>query len=494
MAGARDTVPEPRAENRAIQAWLPLRTWLVVAALAAVALGALTFGLLELVSQSARELALVRAEADAALLESKLASLPADLSAEERRAEATTLVRIRALEATDGGLCDQGVRQRAVFLLRDPGGSTLGTAGLEWSDRTGERVGDRAGRIAIPAGIACQDSGGEAVAVLRQLQDGSELLVGSTVTNDPTLVRAAYRMAAAIALAFLLLSIGLALYLARSWRARLDRFNALLDRADANRFSERADEDDPRPEFRLLARHLNALLGRSADMIAGLGRLHRHVAHDLRGPVMVARKLLEALERDHPAEERIAAADARLALVDKRCRTLLGIIDAEVSPRGQSVVRVDERLATLIDDMFTYLADEKDLSFACETEPAAVRAVGDLIDRMLENVLSNAIKFADPGSAIRCSVRQDGAVVHIAVENDGPQVPDDRLRRIFDPGFSDALGRADGHGLGLALVKTVALRSGGEAHASNLAHGFRLDIVLPAASGVFSSSTEGNLH
>ena len=478
-------------EKGALHAWLPLRTWLVVAALAALALAALTFGLLQLVSQSARETALVRAEADAAVLESKLGSLPPDLSDEERAAEAETLVRIRALDATDGGLCDSGERQRAIVLRRDAAGETIGTEGIAWPSEAALR----SGRIDLPAGTVCQADGGEAVAVVRSLPGGGELLVGRTVVRDPSLVRSAYALAATIALAFLLLSIGLALYLARSWRARLDRFNALLDRADANGFAERADEDDPRPEFQLLARHLNALLRRSADMIAGLGRLHRHVAHDLRGPVMVARKHLEAIESEVEDEERLAAADARLALVDKRCRTLLGIIDAEVSPRSRTVVRVDERLRTLIDDMFTYLADEKELSFDCDLAPASTPAVGDLLDRALENVLSNAIKFADPGSTIRCSVADRGAMVRVAVENDGPLVPEDTIRRIFEPGFSDALGMASGHGLGLALVKTVALRSGGDVRASNHARGFRLEIDLPAASGALNTDdTDGRLN
>lgn len=474
-------------EREAFQGWLPLRTWLVVAVLAALALAALTFGLLQLVSQSARETALVRAEADAALLASKLDSLPGDLTPEERAAEVETLVRIRALEGSDGGLCDSGERQRAIALLQYPDGETIGTPGLGWPRGL-------ANRLALPAGVACQADSGEAMVLTRELAGGARLLVGRTVSRDPSLVRSAYALAAGIALAFLLLSIGLAFYLARSWRARLDTFNALLDRADASRFSERADEDDPRPEFRLLAHHLNALLARSADMIAGLGRLHRHVAHDLRGPVMVTRKHLAAIGSDAPREERLAAADARLALVDKRCRTLLGIIDAEVSPRGQSVVRVDERLRTLIDDMFTYLADEKELDFDCDLSPARTRAVGDLLDRMLENVLSNAIKFAEPGSTVRCTVAEAEGEVHVAVENDGPRVPEDTIRRIFEPGFSDALGQAGGHGLGLALVKTVALRAGGDVRAINLAGGFRLDITLPAVAGPIDAAPTGRHH
>ena len=88
--------------------WLPLRTTLVIGALAAVALVGLTLGLLQMVSMNAREVAMVRAQADAAVLSSKIDSLAPDLSAEERDAEVLTMVAARATEATDGGRCDSG--------------------------------------------------------------------------------------------------------------------------------------------------------------------------------------------------------------------------------------------------------------------------------------------------------------------------------------------------------------------------------------------------
>jgi signal transduction histidine kinase len=264
----------------------------------------------------------------------------------------------------------------------------------------------------------------------------------------------------------------------RGWRSRLDKFNALLDRADRSGFSERAEAEDGQPEFRLLAQHLNALLARSEDMIGGLRRLHRHVAHDLRGPVMVARRHLEALETKTPGEPLIADTDAKLATIDKRCRMLLGIIDAEVS-RGAGIDTVDpsERVRRLIDDMFVYLGDDKDLAFDLDAQPARVRVAGDLFDRMVENILGNAVKFATPETTIRCTVASDGATVRIAVENDGPGIDPSRIERIFEPGYST--GGTDSHGLGLAFVKTVALRAGGDVRAFNVANGFRIEISLP---------------
>jgi signal transduction histidine kinase len=464
--------------------WLPLRTTLVIGVLAAVALVGLTIGLLQMVSMNARELALVRAQADAAVLSSKIASLPPRLSAEEREAEVLTLVTTRALEATDGGRCDSGERARALFLHRTRRGATSGTPRLAWPDGAGEV------RIKVPVGTACQRAATTAIGVIEDAGGAGQFLSARIYSPDPRLVARAYLLAAGVALAFVILAGLLAWALMRGWRMRLDRFNALLDRADRSGFSERAEMDAGQPEFRLLAQHLNALLARSEDMIGGLRRLHRHVAHDLRGPVMVARRHLEALESKIPGEPLIADTDAKLVTVDKRCRMLLGIIDAEVSRgAGADMVEPAERLRRLIDDMFVYLGDDKDLAFDLDAQPGRVRVAGDLFDRMIENILGNAVKFATPASRIRCGVTNDGETVRIAVANDGPGIDPSRIERIFEPGYST--GGADSHGLGLAFVKTVALRAGGDVQAFNSPNGFRIEISLPCAKG--GAGLEGNI-
>lgn len=453
--------------------WLPLRTTFVIGALAAVALVGLTLGLLQMVSANARDLAMVRAQADAAVLSSKIASLPPAMSAEERDAEVLTMIAARAMEATDGGRCDSGERARALFLYRGVEGGLVGTPQLAWPSGAGEV------QFRVPAGTACQRADTIAVGTIEELGQGRAFLSARIFSPDPRLVTRAYLLAAGVGLAFLLLAGLLAWALMRGWRTRLDAFNALLDRADRTGFAERAPVDDAQPEFRLLAQHLNALLARSEDMIGGLRRLHRHVAHDLRGPVMVARKHLDALAAKAPDEPLIADADAKLLTVDKRCRMLLGIIDAEVSRRTEAdSVDPGARIRQLIDDMFVYLGDDKDLEFALEAQDARVRVAADLFDRMVENIMGNAVKFADPGSTIRCTVTRAGESVGVAVENDGPGIEPGKIERIFEPGYSS--GGADSHGLGLAFVRTVALRAGGNVRAFNREGGFRIEITLPA--------------
>lgn len=451
--------------------WLPLRTALILAALAAGALAALAFGLLTMVDRHARDLAAVGARADAEIIASKVASLPAGLTDEERDAEIHTLVAVRA-----AARCDPALRDRALFALRSVDGRTVAaTAGVVWPDSPGP---DGTAVFSIPAAAACRAEAARAVGAAHQLPGGWALLTARVYSPDPALVAAAWRLAALIGAAFLIVAALMALALNRSWRAGIERLNALLDRADAQAFSQRADETAGPTELRLLSRHLNALLGRIGTMLGALERLHRHVAHDLRAPAMVARRLIAAKN-----EPELADIDDKLETIERRCRTLLGMIDAQAL-RAAPVEAFDAaaRVRALVDDMFVYLGDDKELDFAVTGGPAQVALPPDLFDRAVENLLGNAVKFADRSSTVRSDVTRDAGTVRITIENDGPQVAEKDMERIFEPGYSNAAaGGTGGHGLGLALVRSVAEGWGGTVRAANGAQGFSIEMTLPLA-------------
>lgn len=458
-----------------MMSWLPWRTSLALAAVAAVAFALLTYGLLRIVSWNAADLAMVRAEAQAELLLSKIESLPEDMDRETRAAEIQTLIVARALEALDGGRCDSRQGSRAIYLLRLPGDLSAGTGGIGWpSDQQG-RV-----RFAVPAGTACMAQGGRAVGVVRALPGGGRLLAAQSYSSDPRLVTGAVALGLAIFILFLIAAMGFAWFLSRQWKHRLEALNALLDRADRTGFSERAETGNGPAEFALLARHLNALLDRSESLVGGLRRLHRHVAHDLRSPIMVARRLLEGAAGGRPDEGDREAIRERLDALDKRCRTLLGIIDAEsTTSADQQILVPRDHFRRLIDDMFVYLGDDKELAFDLDADASTVRMNADLFDRVIENILGNAVKFAEPHSRIKCRVARMGQGVRIEVHNIGPTVPAARIDRIFDPGISMASDGTSSHGLGLALVRAAVSRAGGTVFAENVDGGFRVAISLP---------------
>ena len=104
---------------------------------------------------------------------------------------------------------------------------------------------------------------------------------------------------------------------------------------------------------------------------------------------------------------------------------------------------------------------------------------GDMVKRALINLVDNAIAALASQPAregrIRVALSQDGAVAHLAVEDNGPGVPEQSRPHLFDPYFST---KKKGTGLGLAIVRRIAEDHGGEASYQALEQGSRFRVTL----------------
>ena len=107
---------------------------------------------------------------------------------------------------------------------------------------------------------------------------------------------------------------------------------------------------------------------------------------------------------------------------------------------------------------------------------------------MFENIIANARSFSPPGGAIRLSARRDGDWVEVAVEDDGPGIPADKLAAIFDRFYSERpAGEKFGthSGLGLSIAKQIVEAHDGVIFAENRGApdhptGARFTVRLPA--------------
>jgi signal transduction histidine kinase len=109
----------------------------------------------------------------------------------------------------------------------------------------------------------------------------------------------------------------------------------------------------------------------------------------------------------------------------------------------------------------------------------------DALDRVVKNLVSNAVKYSPSGSRVRVTARAREAppAVEIIVEDEGPGIAEEDRTRIFEPYYRTAAGvrTASGAGLGLAVVKSLIDAHGGSIRADNVApHGTRMTLILPA--------------
>ena len=305
-----------------------------------------------------------------------------------------------------------------------------------------------------------------------------------------------------VILATLLVGTPLAVVLARSIARPLDR---LADRA-SHLVDPAAPVLPPLPlqgpaEVRALTARVNVLAdelgrtrGRESELLADL-------RHDLRTPLTVIGGYAAALAdgtATGDAAERAAAAiqeeTGRLGrLVDE-----LGAIDRLRT--GTEALRLepidaDEVVGATV-ARFGAKAAAAGVSLAAVETPdaegggAARALVADRIalDRILGNLVDNALTASSPGGAIRIETRPvtdaagvAGRAIALSVADDGPGFPPGGTARAFERFYrGDPARSGPGSGLGLSIVRELALAHGGAAIAENLSpHGARVSVILP---------------
>jgi RNA polymerase sigma factor (sigma-70 family) len=245
---------------------------------------------------------------------------------------------------------------------------------------------------------------------------------------------------------------------------------------------------------------------RSMDRIAELDRLKNdflsNISHELRTPLTVIAGVGRTLEDSSDIlseEERrdlLARSNANAATLDSMLTELLdfGRLEAghlDIKPAdvalGELIGGVTDRLASLFQDRAVHLDVEEGLTATADRL---------LIERVVENLLTNAAKYTSPGSRVRISAASEGREAVVTVEDDGPGIPPDELchigERFFRGGHSNTRSTR-GTGLGLALVSEILDLHGTYLEVeSKLGIGSRFSFRLPRVGGAASKRPIGN--
>jgi two-component system sensor histidine kinase KdpD len=214
-------------------------------------------------------------------------------------------------------------------------------------------------------------------------------------------------------------------------------------------------------------------------------------SHELRTPLTALQGFSEllAMRRFAPAE--IARLGTIMSAEAERLgRIVSDFLDLARLERGLAPplrrARVDA--AALVGDAVEILQRARpthQVDVDCAAGLPPLDADPDALDRVVKNLVSNAIKYSPPGSRVRVAVRAraEPPAVEITVEDEGPGIAEADCTRIFEPYYRTAAGArtAGGAGLGLAVVKSLVDAHGGTIHADNVTpHGTRMTLILPA--------------
>lgn len=216
-----------------------------------------------------------------------------------------------------------------------------------------------------------------------------------------------------------------------------------------------------RDEFGVLANDFNRMGSRLQSMIASQRQLLRDVSHELRSPLARLRIALALAERAEP--EQREALWPRLTRECDRLEALiseilvLARVDAEQS-RAEPV-DLDALLQSLHKDA-QLSAPEQDIQLQLESG-LSLQGWPTLIERAVDNLLRNAVRFNPQGQAIEVSAWRDNDRIVISVRDHGPGVAEEYLAQLGEPFFRAPGQSAAGHGLGLAIARKAAERHGG---------------------------------
>lgn len=237
-------------------------------------------------------------------------------------------------------------------------------------------------------------------------------------------------------------------------------------------------EEQAPPEVLPLIHAMNGLMARLGSAIEAQQRFIADAAHQLRTPIAGLKTQAElALRQTQPEDVQIALRQLQTATEQstRLINQLLSLARAEPGAgREHAIERLDlARLArdTTTDWVPLALARKIDLGYDGGDTTAWVMGDSFLLGELLRNLLDNAIRYTQEGGQVTVRVAGGTDAVVLSVEDNGPGIPDPERERVFER-FYRVLGTGvtEGCGLGLAIVREIALRH-------------RADVVLATTTG-----------
>lgn len=325
---------------------------------------------------------------------------------------------------------------------------------------------------------------------------GATLLTTRNAVDITEKVRAARSTLGIAVLVALVASVLLSLFLARTivLPLRLLAGSAVRVRQGREREVEVPRLPDRNDEIGLLARAVSDMTSALRHRIDAVDSFAADVAHEIKNPLASLRSALESLPRvDDPALRKelmdIATHDVRR--IDRLVSEISDASRVESEISRATLERVD--LGRLVQAIVGSREDRDEnqnhkIFVNVAAKSPVVIGVAARLERVVENLLDNAVSFSPPDAPISVDIEESGQMISLAVSDRGPGIPEDSREKVFQRFHSvrpdnEAFGNHSG--LGLAIARSIA-----EAHDGTLTAHSRSDgepgaclmLLLPAAS------------
>jgi two-component system sensor histidine kinase CpxA len=284
---------------------------------------------------------------------------------------------------------------------------------------------------------------------------------------------------------------GLLCYLlARYLTAPILHLRGVAQQISAGQLNMRADSalELRRDEFGDLVRDFNLMAGKTENLISSQRQLMYDVSHELRSPLARMNVALDLLHSRIGDDSAIRHMETDLQRLNGLIARLLTVAKLDAANALQTRVRVDltELVSSIASDA-EFEAQEKGTKVVVVVAELAVLGDPNLLRSALENVLRNAMRYTEPGTAVEVALQAapaaDGSEALIVIRDHGKGVPENDLTKIFKPFYRVPDTRTSEHGgagLGLAITQRIVTLHAGRIRAINEpGGGLRVEMIFP---------------
>ena len=249
-------------------------------------------------------------------------------------------------------------------------------------------------------------------------------------------------------------------------------------------------------EFAIIAENLNKMMGEISELMDNEREVERsknqlitNVAHDLRTPLTSIIGYMELLVNGNniPEETRdkyLKVAYNKSLRLQKLIEDLFGFTKLNYGKIAMNIAKVDivKLMAQLLEEFYpNFMENSLEYSLESTENQVMIEADGDLLARLFDNLINNAIKYGKDGKKLSVVIRKVDDIVHVAVINYGKVIPKEDIDKVFNKFYRVEQSRSvntGGTGLGLAIAKNIAMMHGGDIVVQSDLYGTIFDVTL----------------
>jgi heavy metal sensor kinase len=397
--------------------------------------------------------------------------------------------------------------KKVFFRLLYPTGQAFASTNMAYWKNIGVRekaVGEvLRGRRQVFDTIVLRDRKDEVRVLYALLAPGIILQVGQSMENYSRFIDAFQGMFVTTMVLLIAVATGVGWFMARRAVSGVEAITRTAQNISGGSLKQRVPVKTAGDEIDQLAMTFNQMLDRIEKLVTEVKEMSDNIAHDLKSPITRIRGLAEVTlttgktpgDYENMTASTIEECDRLLDMINTML--LISKTESGVDKLAQDKMDLSE-IARSACDLFGPMAEDNGVTLTCNTpHPSPLLGESRMIQRMLANLLDNAIKYTPSGGTVTVSVSENEKKdLVVTVRDTGIGISESDLPRIFDRFYRCDQSRSKpGIGLGLSLARAIARAHQGEITVTScLNQGSTFAITLPKSEPPKERNAERKAH